>query len=93
MQDQVQVQTQAHALVTKLTDVIINPLIALIFAAGLLVFIFGVVEFMWEIQGEVSSKEKGKQHMLWGIIGMFIMVASYTILQIVANTLGVQYQY
>lgn len=84
---------EAHALVDKITSVIIDPLIALIFAAGLLVFVFGVVEFMWEMQGEVSAKEKGKQHMLWGIIGMFIMVASYAILKIVANTLSVPYSY
>ncbi len=55
-----------------------------------MVFVFGIVEFLWEIQGgEATSKEKGKQHMLWGIIGMFIMVAAYTIVHIVANTLGV----
>ncbi len=35
-----------------------------------------------------EKKEAGKQHMLWGIIGMFIMIAAYSILTIVANTLG-----
>jgi hypothetical protein len=67
---------------------VLDPIFALIFAAGLLVFIFGIIEFMWEMQGEASAKEKGKQHMLWGIIGMFIMVAAYTIIHIVANTIG-----
>ncbi len=84
----------AHSLVAKLDTYVINPIIALIFAAGLLVFIFGIVEFMWEMQGgEATGKEKGKQHMLWGIIGMFIMVGAYAILKIVANTISVPYHY
>ena len=80
--------TSAQAFVKCLSDAVLNPLFALIFAAGMLVFIFGIIEFMWEMQGGEANKQKGKQHMLWGIIGMFIMVASYTILSIIAHTLG-----
>ncbi|TSC69603.1 MAG: hypothetical protein G01um101456_90 [Parcubacteria group bacterium Gr01-1014_56] len=76
-------------LANKLSTVIINPILALIFAAGLLVFIWGVVEFMWGLSNETGKKEEGKQHMLWGLIGMVIMVAAYSILTIVANTLNV----
>ncbi|HVV39318.1 MAG TPA: hypothetical protein VHD31_03280 [Candidatus Paceibacterota bacterium] len=78
----------AEAIANCLTNVVINPIIALIFAAGLLVFVYGIVEFMWGMQGGEADKSKGKQHMLWGIIGMFIMVAAYTILKIVANTIN-----
>jgi hypothetical protein len=73
-------------LVNKLNQYVINPILALVFAAGLLVFIFGIVEFLWN--GEASNKGQGKQHMLWGLIGMFIMVAAYSILKIVVNTVG-----
>ena len=79
----------ASELAGKLTSVIINPLIALIFAAGLLVFIWGIVEYIWGLSTDTKGKEKGKQHMLWGIIGMFVMAVSYTILKIIAGTLGV----
>ncbi len=73
----------------KFTDVIINPIIALVFAAGFGVFVWGVVQFMWGLSADTEAKNTGKQHMLWGIIGMFIMVASFTILKIIANTLNV----
>jgi hypothetical protein len=73
-----------------LSKVIINPILALIFAAGLMVFIFGVVEFMFGLSGEVGEKkEAGKQHMLWGLVGMFIMAAAFSILKILANTIHV----
>lgn len=79
----------AQALAGCLADAILNPLLALIFAAALLVFIFGVVEFMVSLSSDTGErKEDGKKHMLWGIIGMFIMVGAYSILTIVANTLG-----
>ena len=74
----------------KLTQVVINPVIALLFAAGLLVFVWGVVEFVAGLSGVGEGRENGKKHMLWGIIGMFIMVAAYAILAIIANTLNVQ---
>lgn len=76
-------------LANKLSEVIVNPILALIFAAGLLLFVFGVVEFMWGLSSEASKKEQGKQHMLWGLIGMFIMASAYSILKIISNTIGV----
>ena len=76
--------------VTKLDMVIINPILALMFAAGFVVFVWGVVEFLMGQNGIGEGAHNGKNHMLWGIIGMFIMVAAYAILQIIAHTLNVQ---
>lgn len=75
-------------LAAKLAEVLVNPLIALFFAAGLLVFIWGIVQFIWGLSTETDSKEDGKWHMVWGIVGMFIMVAAYSILQIIGRTVG-----
>jgi hypothetical protein len=74
----------------RLTNLIVNPLIALIFAAGLLVFFWGVIEFLLAINADGhSSKEDGKMHMLWGLIGMFVMVAAYALFNfLVANICG-----
>jgi len=76
--------------VNKFTSVIINPILALMFAAGLVVFVWGVVEFLAGQNGIGEGAANGKRHMLWGIIGMFIMVAAYAILKIIANSLNVQ---
>jgi hypothetical protein len=80
----------SKALADNLTRVIVNPLIALLFAVGLLVFVWGIIEFMWgqSASGDAGKKEDGKQHMLWGIIGMFVMAAAYTILKLVDNSVG-----
>ncbi|HVV14882.1 MAG TPA: hypothetical protein VHD55_00515 [Candidatus Paceibacterota bacterium] len=72
-----------------LADLIINPILLLIFVAGLVVFIYGIVEFVWGLSANGEEKEKGKQHMLYGLIGMFIMAAAFSIIKIIANTIGV----
>jgi hypothetical protein len=77
-------------LTNQLTTFVVNPLLALLFAVGLLVFFWGVVEFLFDINirgGEGgSSKNDGKQHMLWGIFGMFIMASALAILNLLSNT-------
>lgn len=70
----------------KIVDLIIDPLILFVFAAGMVLFMWGLVQFMRNIEG---SKEEGKQHMLWGIIGMFIMVSVKGILQLSLDTFDI----
>lgn len=71
-----------------LVDNIINPLLLLLFAVGLLVFIFGVVEFLYGLNAENDARERGKQHMLWGLVGMFIMVVALGVVYVIADVVG-----
>jgi hypothetical protein len=59
---------------------------ALLFACGLLIFIWGLFEFLFNSnKGNEKEMGGGKKHMLWGILGMFIMVASYGIVKFIAS--------
>ena len=60
------------------------------FAVGFVVFVYGVIEFLWGVNAgsEGEAKENGKRHMLYGVIGMFIMVISYGLVNIIINTVG-----
>jgi len=71
--------------IIRLADVVLNPLIQLMFAAALIVFLWGVFEFIKGSDSE-DARATGKSHIIWGIIGMFIMVSVYGILQILGNT-------
>ena len=68
--------------------VIINPLLALIFGAGLLVFTWGLVQYLYALNVKGEQDQDAKKHMLWGIVGMFIMAAAFTIIRIIANTIN-----
>ena len=75
-------------LVGDIGRVIINPLLALIFGAGLLVFTWGLVQYLYALNVKGEQDQDAKKHMLWGIVGMFIMAAAFTIIKIIANTIG-----
>ncbi|MBU6426987.1 hypothetical protein KGQ27_01980 [Patescibacteria group bacterium] len=64
---------------------IVNPIIELLFAVGIFVFAFGIVEMI--AHGDDSTaREKGRWHMLYGAIGMFIMLSAWGIIHLIANT-------
>ena len=68
---------------------IINPLISLLFALAVMYFLYGMFEF---IAGGDNDEKKtdGKNHMLWGVVGITIMMGVWTILKIVLNTLEIE---
>jgi len=51
-------------------------------------FLYGVFEFLSN-QANEEKKTTGKDHMMWGIIGITIMMGVWTILGILLNTLGI----
>ena len=73
----------ASNLIGRFVTYIIDPTILLIFAAGFFVFIWGLVQFLANVEGD---RNEGKQHMIWGIVGMFIMVSVFGIITLLDNT-------
>jgi hypothetical protein len=73
----------------KLNAKIINPAIEFAFIIALLVFLYGVMEF---IRGADNDKKRsdGKQHILWGLIGFVIMFGVWGIINILINTFGIK---
>ena len=74
--------------INHVNKLIVNPLILLLFALALVYFLWGVFEFLTNQENE-QKKTEGKQHMLWGIIGLTIMMGVWTILNLVLNTLNI----
>lgn len=68
---------------------IINPLITLLFALALAFFLYGVFEFLANGNND-EKKTVGKSHMLWGVVGLTIMVGVWAILNLILNTIGVE---
>ncbi|MEK7499776.1 MAG: hypothetical protein AAB649_04185 [Patescibacteria group bacterium] len=66
---------------------IVDPAMLLLFTAGFLVFVYGLVVFLWHLK-DGTGHDEGVNHMLWGIIGMFIMVSVWGIIALLVNTVG-----
>lgn len=75
-------------LISKINQVIINPIIGIIFALAVILFFYGVAKFLFYSENDDKRKE-GRSHMIWGIIGMFIMVSVFGIIRLIMDTLGV----
>ncbi|MFH1608854.1 MAG: hypothetical protein ABH951_02435 [Patescibacteria group bacterium] len=74
--------------ILNLNKFIINPLIVLLFAVALMFFLFGVFEFFSNGESE-DKKTKGKSHMIWGIVGLTIMMGVWFILGVIMDTFNI----
>ncbi len=76
-----------NSFIDKIVANIVDPAIVLLGLAGFGIFVFGVLELIWG-GGDQEKRSTGKQHMIWGIIGLTIMFGAYAIIQIMKSTLN-----
>ncbi len=69
-------------------DFIVRTIIPLTVALALLIFLWGVLLYIKNSE-DVEKREEGRQFMLFGIIGLAVMVSVWGLVQILTNTLGV----
>ncbi len=82
----------AQGFLVKLNNVIIYPLITLMMAVALLVFLYGSFIFITNAANE-GERTRGRQHILWGVVGMVVMVSAYAILSVATGTFGITVPY
>ncbi|MDH5442186.1 MAG: pilin [Candidatus Nomurabacteria bacterium] len=75
------------SIVGKISATIINPLIVLLFAVAITIFVFGIIKFLAN-QDNTEEKENGKKHMMYGLIGLFIMISAFAIMRVIDGTLS-----
>jgi len=78
----------ATSLIDKIVEVIVTPVIMLLFAAGTFLFMWGLVMFIFQ-PDNTEAKKTGVQHMMWGFAGMLIIITSYGIIGLITGTLGI----
>ncbi len=78
-----------NSLLGRINQYILNPIIVLMFVVALITFFWGLVELIRDAGGD-EGRKLGKQHMIWGIVGMFIMISAYGIIRLILNTFGLQ---
>lgn len=78
-----------ETLMKSINRVVINPIIYFLFALAMVYFLYGVAQYLLNPENE-DVRKTSKSHMFYGVIGLFVMVAVFGIMQIILNTLGVQ---
>ncbi len=73
--------------VGKVSTNILNPIIAILFALAFVYFIYGVAAYIWNPDNE-EARTKGQKSMIWGVVGMFIMVSVFGIMSFLISSIG-----
>ncbi len=74
-------------LLDNILKMIVNPIITLMVALAIIYFLYGVFVFIRNAENS-EERKKGGMHMLWGAIGLFIMVTAYGVLNLILGTIG-----
>jgi hypothetical protein len=70
---------------------ILNPLIEVGFVIALAYFVWGVIEYIRKKElGTITplSKDGSADHIIWGLVGLLIMVSAFGIMTLIKNIIG-----
>ena len=74
-------------IVDKIKTEIVDPAIYLLITLAAIYFIWGVFLFIKDYDNE-EGRTKGKKHLIWGIIGLFIMLSVQAIVSLMIDQFG-----
>ncbi len=64
---------------------ILNYIIPFLIAVAVVIFLVGVVKYI-SAAGDEEKRKSGRETMMWGIVGLFVMVAVWGLVNIIWNT-------
>lgn len=78
-------------------EFIFSPLYQLAVACASIYFLYGVFMFLWQVKnpegGDTQKRNEGKSHMLWGLVGMFIILSVGGIIKLANDSIGGVFQF
>ena len=75
---------------SRVNDLIINPIILLLLALSIVYFMYSVIKFLSTDAGDKgSARIEARDSIMWSIVGMVIMISVYGIISFVLYTFGV----
>ena len=75
----------AASLVQQINNLIVFPLISLLLAIAVLVFVWGGFQYLYNAD-DPAARKQGQRHILFGLIGIVVMIAAYALLSIALRT-------
>ncbi len=85
--------TNVFGLKNLIIGLINNVFVPVIFALAFIVFIWGIFSYFIAGAEDPAKQEKGKQLIIYGIIGFVVMVSVWGLVNVLANTFGLNSSY
>lgn len=70
------------------TCFISNSVIPMLFALATAAFIWGIIVYFINPENE-EKRSQGKSYMIWGLIGLFVMVSIWGLVNVLSSTVGI----
>ncbi len=80
------IQAGADSLAQKMVVNILNPIIELLGVLAIVYFLFGVLQYIINSDNE-DGLERAKKYMMWGLIGLFIMVSAWGFIALIQGSI------
>ena len=68
--------------------VLLNSIIPVLLALGVVYFVWGVVQFV--IANDEEAKTKGRERIIYGIIGFAVILGMWSLVSVVVKTFGLE---
>lgn len=72
----------------RVNQIILNPLILLMFSLALVYFIYGIVKFL-SLEAGDKARDEARKSIMWGLVGMVVMFSVYGLIRFVLDTFGI----
>lgn len=70
-------------------DAVLKKLLPILISLAIILFVWGLVIFIFNSGGDEKAKGEGKQKMIWGIVAIFVMVSIWGFVSILRNVFGI----
>ena len=77
----------ADSILQKIVVEIFSPIYQAVVAVAFVYFLYGAAKYIYYLRNP-SEKNEGKNHLLWGMVGLFIIISVGGILQLFGEMFG-----
>lgn len=81
-------QTTVQSIISVISN-IIEGVVALLIALAVVYFFWGVAKYILKA-GDANARGEAINQMIWGVVGIFVMVSVWGLVRLVQNTFGIQ---
>lgn len=74
-------------ILNNIISYVVNPIIYLLVGVAVIYFLYGVFNFVRNAE-DPAKRVEGASHILWGIVGIAIMLLVFTFIHVIQNTIG-----
>jgi hypothetical protein len=88
---------EGEQVLANVIEYVFSPLYQLAVELSVIYFLYGVFMFIWKMRDPDASdsegRNDGKRHMIWGTVGLFIILSVGGIIRVFNDTLGGMFQF